>query len=291
MAPKSDCRRRPRIVDRPLQLALLWKAIVQWLLFTTVAFGVLLAWSFLGQPTGQGHLQAIWDRHGVVFVVLAALLPVVVYDSFRFSHRLAGPMVRLRYTLHRLAKGEQVERLKFRRRDYWHDVADDFNVLLDRLENGSPSERGEEPRAAISETVGCAQGDGGQPWRRPRSGVAAAELAVCLPILLLFIIGAVECCSMIYVDQTLAIASYEGVRAGIRFDATNADVEDKCQALLDARRVRGATIVIDPPDVAQTPRGSPISVTVSAPCSENNVLATWFFTDKSLTQTSKMVKE
>jgi Flp pilus assembly protein TadG len=130
-----------------------------------------------------------------------------------------------------------------------------------------------------------------RPARRGRWGVAAAELAVCLPILLLFIIGAVECCSMIYVDQTLAIASYEGVRAAIRFDATSSDVEAKSQTILDARRVSGATIVIDPSDVGQAPRGTPITVSVSAPCSENNVLTTWFFTDKTLTETSKMIKE
>jgi hypothetical protein len=131
---QKPCRRRPKIVDRRLQLALLWKAILQWVLFTTVAFGVVLAWYFLGEPTAQhGGLQALWERHGVVFLVLLAMLPVVVYDSFRFSHRLAGPMVRLRSTVHRLARGEQVEPIKFRQRDYWHDLADDFNVLLARL--------------------------------------------------------------------------------------------------------------------------------------------------------------
>jgi hypothetical protein len=119
-----------------LQFALLGKAIWQWVLFTAVAFGVLLAWHFLREPTKQtdGLLKTLWERHGAVFVVLVALLPVVVYDSFRFSHRLAGPMVRLRHTLHRLAQGEQVEPLKFRQHDYWHDLADDFNVLLARLQ-------------------------------------------------------------------------------------------------------------------------------------------------------------
>src|SRR5262245_15777450 len=111
MPKKTDCRRRPRIVDRRLQLALLWKALLQWVLFTAVAFGVLLAWDFLAEPGKPGsHLRAIWQRHSLVFLVLGAMLPVVIYDSFRFSHRLAGPMVRLRHTVHQLAKGEQVER-------------------------------------------------------------------------------------------------------------------------------------------------------------------------------------
>jgi Flp pilus assembly protein TadG len=126
---------------------------------------------------------------------------------------------------------------------------------------------------------------------RVRRGVCATELAVCLPLLLLFVVGAVECCTMIYVDQTLAIASYEGVREAIRFDATNDEVEDQCQLLLTARRVSGATIDIDPPDVAQVPRGTEISITVSASCGENSVLTVWFFDDKTLTETSKMVKE
>jgi Flp pilus assembly protein TadG len=124
-----------------------------------------------------------------------------------------------------------------------------------------------------------------------RRGVCATELAVCLPLILLFVVGAVECCTMIYVDQTLAIASYEGVREAIRFDATNDEVEAQCEALLTARRVSGGAIEIDPPDVAQVPRGTEISITVSAPCGENSVLTAWFFDDKTLTETSKMVKE
>ena len=137
MAQQIISRRRPRIVDRRLQLALLWKAVVQWALFTLVAFGVLLAWEFLAQTPGQqgSPLRAVWERHGIVFLVLVAMLPAVVYDSFKFSHRLAGPMVRLRHTVHCLAKGERVESLKFRQRDYWHDLADDFNVLLARLQS------------------------------------------------------------------------------------------------------------------------------------------------------------
>jgi hypothetical protein len=135
MAPQTQSRRRPRIVDRRLQFALLGKAILQWVMFTTVAFAVLLSWYFLGEPGQVGNpLQALWEHHGIVFVVLIAMLPAVVYDSFRFSHRLAGPMVRLRSTVHRLAQGEEVEPLKFRQHDYWHELADDFNVLLARLQ-------------------------------------------------------------------------------------------------------------------------------------------------------------
>jgi Flp pilus assembly protein TadG len=121
--------------------------------------------------------------------------------------------------------------------------------------------------------------------------VAAVELAVCLPVLVLFVVGAVECCSMIYVDQTLAVASYEGARAAIRYDATNAEVEEKCEAILDARRVVDASITLDPPNVSDAPRGTEITVSVSAPCRENGVLTSWFFGDKTLTETSKMVKE
>jgi Flp pilus assembly protein TadG len=124
-----------------------------------------------------------------------------------------------------------------------------------------------------------------------RAGVAAVELAVCLPVLVLFVIGAVECCSMIYVDQTLAVASYEGARAAIRFDGTNAEVETKCETILTARRVLNPTITTDPANVSDAPRGTEVSVTVSAPCRENGVLTSWFFGDKTLTETSKMIKE
>ncbi len=50
--------------------------------------------------------------------------------------------------------------------------------------------------------------------QRRRRGVAATEFAVCLPIIVLLVLGTIEACSLIFLKQTLAIAE------GAQFDGS-----------------------------------------------------------------------
>jgi TadE-like protein len=122
-------------------------------------------------------------------------------------------------------------------------------------------------------------------------GVAASELALCLPLIVMLVLGSIEACSMIFLHHSLAIASYEGVRVAINYDATTQQVLDRCNFLVDARKVTGDAIAITPSDVAKVPRGTPITVSVSAPCDANALLPPWFFGGRTLTAATTMVKE
>jgi Flp pilus assembly protein TadG len=124
-----------------------------------------------------------------------------------------------------------------------------------------------------------------------RSGVAATELALCLPLIVMLVLGSIEACSMIFLNHSLSIASYEGVRVAINFDATTQEVEDRCESLIDARNVSGGLVSISPSNVATVPRGQQIAVTVSAPCDANALIPPWFFGGKTLSATTIMVKE
>ena len=44
-------------------------------------------------------------------------------------------------------------------------------------------------------------------WRRKFSGVAAAEFAVCLPLIVLLVFGSIEATNYIFLKQTLNIAT------------------------------------------------------------------------------------
>ena len=63
--------------------------------------------------------------------------------------------------------------------------------------------------------------------RRSRSeshrGTALAEIAVCLPIIVLLAFASIEACTMIYLKQSLTIAAYEGGRTAVTPGATSAD--------------------------------------------------------------------
>jgi hypothetical protein len=56
-----------------------------------------------------------------------------VVDTIKLSHRFAGPVVNLRRSMREIAEGGTPRKLQFRRTDFWHELADDYNALLARL--------------------------------------------------------------------------------------------------------------------------------------------------------------
>jgi signal transduction histidine kinase len=89
--------------------------------------------------------------------LLASLLvlPVIVWDLLRLSHRFVGPMIRLRNAMRDLADGKQVRPISFREEDFWCEFAEEFNRLAARLEATSPVAESEhsptvEPEEAVA---------------------------------------------------------------------------------------------------------------------------------------------
>jgi TadE-like protein len=124
-----------------------------------------------------------------------------------------------------------------------------------------------------------------------RQAAAAAELAICLPLIVFLLLASLEACSMIFLDHSLTIASYEGIRVAINYDGKNADVLARCNEILTDRGVEDSSIGISPANVANVDRGDRITVTVSAPCDANALLPPWFYGGKTLTCSTTMVKE
>ena len=79
------------------------------------------------------HFSAVWNQHGVFFIMAVLMLPILVFDCFKLSNRFVGPVFRLRETINRLAAGEDTQPLSFRDGDFWKALAQDFNNMVDRL--------------------------------------------------------------------------------------------------------------------------------------------------------------
>ena len=124
-----------------------------------------------------------------------------------------------------------------------------------------------------------------------RRGIAAMEFAVCLPIVLVLVIGTIEACSMIYLKQSLSIAAYEGARASIKPSATTADVEAACNQILTSRNVKGATIKINPSDFETQPVQTWIKIRVRTKGSKNSVISGWFYDNLVIDGEATMMKE
>ena len=127
--------------------------------------------------------------------------------------------------------------------------------------------------------------------RGSRRAVAASELAVCLPILVLLVLAMIESCTMIFLKQALTVAAYEGIRTSIEPNSTTANVEAACNAVLTDRRVNDAKITITPTNFQSIARGQYITVTVSAPAGKNSVIPDSFFSGRTLAGSATMMKE
>ncbi len=127
--------------------------------------------------------------------------------------------------------------------------------------------------------------------RGKRHGVAAVEFAVCLPVLILLVFGAIEASSFIFLKQSLNVAAYEGIRESIRIGSNNANGVNRAENILNARNVRDFDIAFPGGESATAERGDEVVIEVSAPTATNSPLAGQFVTNRVLTARVVMVKE
>ena len=130
-----------------------------------------------------------------------------------------------------------------------------------------------------------------QRLSRNRSGTAAVECALCIPVVVILMLGTLELCSAIYLRETATLSAYEGARVGVRRMAERQDVIDHVENLLEARNITGATIQVTPEDFAVLPALEPIEVAVIIPTAGNSTYVFDFMVDKDVTGRVTMVRE
>ncbi len=135
-------------------------------------------------------------------------------------------------------------------------------------------------------------------WRRlrplqsaRRKAVAAVELAVCLPLMIVFTFASIEMCSAIYLRQSLTIAAYEGVRVACHRQGSGADATLAATRILTERRITGGQVTFTPALIDGLSEGTTITVSVSAPAGPNSLLRFGIFGNSSLTADCSMRKE
>jgi hypothetical protein len=129
-------RRKKQFIDANVQGALARRIIFHWLVFLMVAALAAFILQVLSNPFRPllTHARDMWWTHGPFLLVLVFLLPVFIVDTIKLSHRFAGPIFALRRAIREIVQGKPPRKLKFRRKDFWHDLADDYNAMLLRLE-------------------------------------------------------------------------------------------------------------------------------------------------------------
>lgn len=149
--------RKKLFVDPKVQGALVVRVGLYWLVCLITLTLMLLCWRILTGPARlfYTHFDDMWFNFGPALIASFVLLPLVVVDIVRLSNRFAGPLVRLRRSMRALARGEEVQPIRFREGDFWQEFADEFNAVLSRVQElekvkGAAPEH-EEPIATTSE--------------------------------------------------------------------------------------------------------------------------------------------
>jgi hypothetical protein len=79
--------------------------------------------------TAAYYLEFLWKQQPLL-MALALLVPIVAYDSIKFSHRVAGPLFRCRRLMQQMARGQRVPEFHPRKHDLLKEFFEDFNTLI-----------------------------------------------------------------------------------------------------------------------------------------------------------------
>jgi len=135
MPTKIRSSRTRSYVDPSVQGALLRKLSFHWFVLIAVNCGLFGAWSWLferADASASDALSTAFSKCLPFVVTSAALLPAFLFDTLKLTNRFAGPALRLRAALSDASQGLPVRPLQFRHDDFWQEMADSFNVLIDR---------------------------------------------------------------------------------------------------------------------------------------------------------------
>ncbi|MFK7819030.1 MAG: hypothetical protein AB8G99_09940 [Planctomycetaceae bacterium] len=131
---KKDNKRGTNLyVDKKVQGTLARRVIFHFIMFIFVGAAVGLFLQFLSDPFKplRTHMDTFWSQSGPYVIAMLCMLPVFIKDTVALTHRMAGPIVRLRGHIRSISDGEDVPPLKFRDGDFFSDVPDMFNNMMD----------------------------------------------------------------------------------------------------------------------------------------------------------------
>ena len=128
-----------------------------------------------------------------------------------------------------------------------------------------------------------------QLFRNRRRGALTVEFALTVPILFLFVLGAVELSRANMIRNSAENAAYEAARRGIIPGASADAARQEAQTVLRAVGIRNATINVSPavilPDTPQ------ITVTVDVPMNSNGLIVPRYLRDQSITRSITLNRE
>ena len=123
-----------------------------------------------------------------------------------------------------------------------------------------------------------------------RRASVLTELAICLPVLTLLVLGSIDIANTIHLKHSATLAAYETAQVATAQGGTEAEGRTKGLALLNERGIRNATIAYNPRITNNTAPGTRIRITVTVPANGNTLGLTGYFTNRTITVRTFMRK-
>ena len=146
--------RKRFFVHSGIQGALVLRLMAQWGLFVCATCAVSLALQVLLDPLAPNveRMQQLRISLGSFLLVSLGLVPIFVRDAIRFSHRFVGPILRLQSELRKVDNVGELRNFNLRDKDFWQDMAEDYNDFVDRLKASERQAEFERSAAMLAAT-------------------------------------------------------------------------------------------------------------------------------------------
>jgi hypothetical protein len=143
-------QRKQIYVSGSIQGTVIGRFAVYWVGYHMTLWHGMLLYGFLrGNLLRSGAGMSFWDYYVKFFQVnysillcAAAICPILLWDTLRVTHRIAGPVVRFKKALKQLSRGENVQPIKLRDGDLMGELQDAFNEFLASRQASPPNTHG-----------------------------------------------------------------------------------------------------------------------------------------------------
>ena len=143
MANGPPYKRKQYLVDRAYQLRFVTRLFLIILLVATASALVssILVWRNTyvpGRASQEVFIVALVAISSTLLIELLLAIPLIFVLGIRQSHRIVGPMNRIKQTLAAIGQGEFSRRITLRQGDALEELAEAINQMAERLQQRFP---------------------------------------------------------------------------------------------------------------------------------------------------------
>jgi hypothetical protein len=132
--------RKRLFVDSAFQGRLLVRLVCYWAIYHVALWHLLFLFHMMSAAMSHDPIvpaksigtlyREFAVHHTGIIVCFLVMLPILGRDLLKFSHRLAGPLVRFRNTMQQMADGKPVEPVTLRKHDLPSHFLSVFNKMV-----------------------------------------------------------------------------------------------------------------------------------------------------------------